>query len=283
MMLGGSTTYVSLVARRLEAKSSVISKVGRDFPEAYLWWLKEEGIDLSGVIKREAEQTTRFELEYSSDLAERKVCLKGKTSAITIDDLPKLTHIKALHIAPIDGEINYELVEHLSKHADVISFDPQGLLRAFDENGYVHCCAPTDRRLLSLVNIYKSSLDEITTLTGETEIKPAVKAIHDFGVDTVIITLGAKGAILSVAQTMYNIPACLANSVIDPTGAGDVFIGAFLTEYTRAKESVWCACVGSAAASVVVEGLGPTSIGQKEEIYRRAECVYEKGIKHDLH
>ncbi len=282
-MLGGSATYVSLVARRLEAKTSVISKVGGDFPEAYLWWLKEEGIDLSGVVKRETEQTTRFELEYSKDLAERKLCLKGRASAITIDDLPKLTRVKALHIAPIAGEINYEIVEHLKKYADVLSYDPQGLLRAFDENGYVHCCTPTDRRLLSLVNIYKSSLDEITALTGETEIKPAVKAIHNFGVDTVIVTLGAKGAVLSVAQTMYNIPACPGNTVVDPTGAGDVFIGAFLTEYTRAKESLWCACVGSAAASVVVEGLGPTSIGQKEEIYARAECVYEKGIKHDLH
>lgn len=283
MMLGGSAAYVSLVARRLGAKSSVISKVGRDFPEAYLWWLKEEGIDLSGVIKQETEQTTRFELEYSEDLTERKLCLKERASAITIDDLPKLTRMKALHIAPIDGEIDYELVEHLKKHADVLSFDPQGLLRAFDETGYVHCCVPTDRRLLSLVNVYKSSLDEITALTGESEIKPAVKAIHDFGVDTVIVTMGPKGAVLSVAQTMYNIPACPSSTVVDPTGAGDVFIGAFLTEYTRAKESLWCACVGSAAASVVVEGLGPTSIGQKEEIYSRAECVYEKGIKHDLH
>jgi sugar/nucleoside kinase (ribokinase family) len=67
--------------------------------------------------------------------------------------------------------------------------------------------------------------------------------------------------------------------VVDPTGAGDVFIGAFLIEYTRAKETVWCACVGSAAASMVVESLGATSIGQKDEIYRRAEALYEKGIK----
>jgi hypothetical protein len=37
--------------------------------------------------------------------------------------------------------------------------------------------------------------------------------------------------------------------------------------------------VGNAAASVVVEGLGATSIGEKEEIYRRAEAIYEKGIK----
>ena len=279
MMLGGSVTYVSLVTKRLEGNASVISKIGGDFPEAYLWWLREEGIDLTGVVRREAEPTTRFEVEYSGDLAERQLRLKGKASPITLEDVPNLAHARALHIAPIADEISYELAEHLRKHADTLSFDPQGMLRAFDEAGNVYCCAPIDRRILGLVNVYKSSLDEITALTGETEIKPAVKAIHGFGVENVIVTLGDKGAVLSVAGSTYKIPGCVGNPVVDPTGAGDVFIGAFLTEYTRAKDSLWCACVGSAAASVVVEGLGPTSMGQKEEIYSRAEAVYEKGIK----
>jgi sugar/nucleoside kinase (ribokinase family) len=279
MMLGGSATYVSLVTKRLDGKASVISKIGGDFPEAYLWWLTQEGIDLSGVVKNQTEQSTRFELEYNSDLSERKLRLKSKASPITIDDLQNLAHSKALHVAPIAGEINYDVVEHLKKHTDILSLDPQGLLRAFDEEGNVHCCAPTDRRLLSLVNVYKSSMDEATALTGENEVKPALKAIHDFGVENVIITMGAKGAVLSVAGSTYNIPTCSGNTVVDPTGAGDVFIGAFLTEYTRAKETFWCACVGSAAASLVVESLGATSVGQKEEIYRRAESLYEKGIK----
>jgi sugar/nucleoside kinase (ribokinase family) len=279
MMLGGSVTYVSLVTKRLEANASVISKVGGDFPEAYLWWLREEGVDLAGVVKREAEQTTRFDLEYNSDLTERQLRLKAKTSPITLEELPNLVHAKALHIAPIVDEISYELAEHLRKHADTLSFDPQGMLRAFDEDGNVHCCAPIDRRILGLVNVYKSSLDEVSALTGETDIKGALKAIHSFGVENVIITLGARGSVLSVAGSTYNIPVCEGKPVVDPTGAGDVFIGGFLTEYTRAKDSLWCACVGSAAASLVVEGLGPTSIGRKEEIYSRAEAVYEKGIK----
>lgn len=279
MMLGGSVTYVSLVTKRLDGKASVISKVGRDFPDAYLWWLSQEGIDLSGVVKREEDQSTRFELEYSTDLSERKMRLRGKASPITVDDLQNVGHSKALHVAPIAGEINYDVVEKLKKHTGVLSFDPQGLLRAFDAEGNVYCCAPTDRRLLGLVNVYKSSMDEATTLTGETEMKPALKAIHDFGVENVIITMGAKGSVLSVAGSTYHIPPCSSNMVVDPTGAGDVFIGAFLIEYTRAKETVWCACVGSAAASMVVESLGATSIGQKDEIYRRAEALYEKGIK----
>src|SRR3972149_1902103 len=279
VVLGGSVTYVSLVTKRLDGTASVISKVGGDFPEAYMWWLQQEGIDLSGVIKLENERTTRFELEYNKDLSNRTMRLKNRASPINLSDLPSSLRARAIHIAPIAGEISYEVVEHLKHCADVLSFDPQGLLRSFDEAGNVTYDALVDKRLLSLINIYKSSKDEISTLTGYSNLNSAIKAVHDLGVETIIVTLGIKGAVLSVEKTRYRIPACKSVVVVDPTGAGDVFMGGFLTEYIRQKDSLWCACVGSAAASLVVEGIGPTFFGEKEEIYRRARSIYEKEIK----
>ncbi len=279
VVLGGSVTYVSFVTKRLDATVSIISKVGGDFPEAYMWWLGEEGIDLSGVTKLANEQTTRFELGYSKDLSNRILKLKSKVSAINVSDLPKSLEAKAVHVAPIAGEISYKVVEHLKGCAEVLSLDPQGLLRRFGKTGKVTSRGQVDKRLFSLINIYKSSLDEISALTGHSDLKSAIKAVHDFGVETVIVTLGAKGAVLSVMGTLYNIPACNSRVFVDPTGAGDAFIGGFLTEYIRQKDSLWCACVGSAAASLVVEGIGPTFFGEKEEIYQRARSVYEKEIK----
>jgi len=279
VVLGGSVTYTSFAAKRLDGTVSIISKVGEDFPEAYMWWLRQEGIDLSGVIKLENERTTRFELEYSKDLTNRTLRLKSKASPITLGDLPNSLHARAVHVAPIAGEISYEVVEHLKGCAEVLSIDPQGLLRSFDNAGNVTCCSPVDKRLLSLINIYKSSLDELSALTGYSDMGSAIKAIHDFGVETVLVTLGIKGAVLSVEETLYNIPPCNSVVVVDPTGAGDVFMGGFLTEYVRQKDSLWCACVGSAAASLVVEGIGPTFFGEKEEIYQRARSIYEKEIK----
>jgi sugar/nucleoside kinase (ribokinase family) len=91
--------------------------------------------------------------------------------------------------------------------------------------------------------------------------------------------MGAQGSVLSTQGTVYHVPACKSARVVDPTGAGDAFIGGFLTEYTRQKELLWCACVGSAAASLVVEDVGTTFFGEKAEIYRRASVIYEKEIK----
>ncbi len=279
VVLGGSVTYVSFVTKRLDGTVSVISKVGEDFPEAYLWWLREEGIDVSCVTKVKNELTTRFEIDYSKDLTNRTLRLKSSAPSINVSDLPSSLRTKAVHVAPIAGEISYEVVEHLKGCTEVLSLDPQGLLRSFDAAGNVTSSSSVDKRLLSLINIYKSSLDEISALTRHSNVKSAIKAVHDFGVETVIVTMGAKGAVLSVEETLYNIPTCCSRAFVDPTGAGDVFIGGFLTEYIRQKDSFWCACVGSAAASLVVEGIGPTFFGEKEEIYQRAQSIYEKEIK----
>jgi sugar/nucleoside kinase (ribokinase family) len=279
VVLGGSVTYVSFVTKRLDGTVSIISKVGGDFPEAYMWWLGEEGIDLSGVNKLENEETTHFELEYSKNLSDRTLKLKSKASPIGLSDLPKSLRASAIHVAPIAGEVSYEVVEHLKDCAEVLSLDPQGLFRSFDKKGNVTTGSQVDKRLFSLISIYKSSKDEISAFTGHSNLKSAIKAVHDFGVETVLVTMGPKGAVLSVEKTLYNIPACSSRVFVDPTGAGDAFIGGFLTEYIRQKDSLWCACVGSAAASLVVEGIGPTYFGKKEEIYQRAQAVYEKEIK----
>ena len=279
VVLGGSVTYVSFVAKRLDAVVSIISKVGGDFPEAYMWWLREEGIDLSSVTRFANEQTTHFELGYSKDLSNRILKLKNKGSTINPNDLPCSLQAKVIHIAPIAGEISYDVVEKLKGSAEILSLDPQGLLRHFNKRGKVTSRAPVDKRLFSLINIYKSSLGEITALTGHSNLNSAIDAVHDFGVKTIIVTLGAKGSVLSVERTLYKVPPCDSRVLVDPTGAGDAFIGGFLTEYISQKDALWCACVGSAAASLVVEGIGPTFFGEKEEIYQRARSVYEKEIK----
>jgi sugar/nucleoside kinase (ribokinase family) len=278
-VLGGSAAYSSLAAKRLDATVSVISKVGGDFPQAYMWWLQQEGIDITNVTRVEEEQTTRFEIKYNEDLTNRKLKLISKAPPITVADLPKTFHSKAVHIAPIANETPYETISKLKKSADIVSLDPQGIMRSYDKDGNATYKSTISKRTLSLINIWKSSTEELNAATGHKDTRTAIKAIHNYGIDTVIITQGAKGAILSISGTRYNIPPCKSTSVVDPTGAGDVFMSGFLTEYIRQKDSLWCACVGSAAASMVVEAVGPTVFGEKEEIHRRATAIYEKGIK----
>jgi sugar/nucleoside kinase (ribokinase family) len=262
----------------LEARVAVVSKVGADFPEAYRWWLNQEGINTSGLVKAENEQTTRYELRYNADLSDRTLLLKGKAPPLAVEDLPNPLKALAIHLAPIAGEVPYNVAEQLRKSADVLSFDPQGLVRRFDENGNVTSGPLPDARILDLVNIYKSSKTEIEAITGLTELNQAIKAIHDHGTKIVIVTLGAEGVVLSVDETRYDVPACKPEKLVDPTGAGDAFIGGFLREYVNDENILRCACVGAATASFVVEGVGPTSFGDRTQVYQRAHELYEKEI-----
>jgi sugar/nucleoside kinase (ribokinase family) len=279
VVLGGAAAYVSLAAKRLDTRVSVISKVGGDFPEAYLWWLQQESIDLSGLVKEKTALTTRFELKYSDLQTERALLLKSKAPPLTVDDLPTSLRADAIHLAPLAGEISYDVAERLKSHADVLSLDPQGLVRSFDETGNVTLKPLVDKRILGLVDILKSSRSEIEAATGLSDVASAIEAVHKLGVKIVVVTLGGEGAVVSVDGATYRIPAYQSEKVVDPTGAGDAFMGGFLAEYVYGENYLRCGCVGSALASLVVEGIGPTNFGDKTEIYRRARLLYEKEIK----
>jgi len=156
-ILGGAVAYTSFAARRLDASVSVISRVGSDFPQAYLWLLEQEGIDTTGILRYSEENTTSFELAYTQDFTDRILKLKSKGQPLTLGDIPKVFHVKASHIGPIANEVPYEVVEEIKKHSDTLSIDPQGMLRSFDKEGNVVDNGSIDNEVFSLVNIYKSS------------------------------------------------------------------------------------------------------------------------------
>jgi sugar/nucleoside kinase (ribokinase family) len=278
-VLGGSVVYVYFAARRLDARVSVISNIGNDFPAAYLWWLRQESVDLSSVSRAENAHTTSFELKYGNDLSNRTLRLKNKAPPIDVTDLPNSLKARAIHFGPIAGEITYDIAEKLRNCSDILSLDPQGLVRNFDRNGNVTFVPLIDKRILGIIDIYKSSLKEIQAVTGLSDVDSAIKMVHEYGARIVIVTSGASGAMVSVEDTVHRVPACKPEKIVDPTGAGDAFIGSFLAEYVNGEDCSWCSYVGSATASLVIEGVGPTFFGDKEEIYRRARLLYEKEIK----
>jgi len=275
--LGGSPTYVSLAARKLGAKVSVVSKVGEDFPSEYVEWLKANGVDLSGLKHIRDASTTRFLLKYEKQ--RRQLQLKNQAPTIYPDDMSNSLQAKAIHAAPIANELSQDAIDKLRGLTTVLSLDSQGFVRKFDEQGNVQLEKWKNPQVLRQIDIYKSSLDEIKMVTGLSDFRRAVQKIHEYGAKIILVTKGMKGATLFFDEEFYEIPACKSKAVKDVTGAGDGFIGAFLAEYVQGKDSVWCACVGSAAASFIVEGLGPAVFGEKEETYKRAIRIYEKGLK----
>ena len=60
----------------------------------------------------------------------------------------------------------------------------------------------------------------------------ACLALHDYGIEYVLVTLGKEGCLISTKQAHSLVPAFKIKA-IDTTGAGDAFIGAFLYCYSQ--------------------------------------------------
>jgi len=272
--LGGPPTYVSVAARRLNSRVSVISKVGEDFPSDYISWLKAKKVDVSGLKIIKGASTTSFFLRYKNE--KRRLQLKSQAPPILPEDIPASIRTKAIHVAPIANELSLDVIKKLRTLTNILSLDPQGFLRKFDKLGNAKLKKWDGSEALEQIDVYKSSLKEIQILTGLANLRAAMKKIRDAGPKIVLVTKGIKGSMLFFEERFHDIPSCKPKIIMDPTGAGDTFIGAFLAEYVKGRDPFWCACVGSAASSFVVEGVGPAVFGGREEVYERADKIYKK-------
>ena len=84
----------------------------------------------------------------------------------------------------------------------------------------------------------------------------AADALHKRGARTVIVTLGARGALLRSGGETTMIPPFDAGPVLETTGAGDAFCGAFAAALAEGLAPVEAASFASAAAGISVTRAG---------------------------
>lgn len=112
-------------------------------------------------------------------------------------------------------------------------------------------------------------------LAGSQQPGPAVRnladasalasSLHDQGIATVVITLGARGAMLASQGEKFHI-ATPAVQVVDTTAAGDCFAGAFMAALTEGQE-----LAGALRFAVFASALKVTKLGAQSGLPTRAE------------
>lgn len=95
----------------------------------------------------------------------------------------------------------------------------------------------------------------------------AAEALRGMGAAGVVITLGERGALLSGPEGTRHVPAMRAGEVVETTGAGDAFAGAFAAGLSRGLEPVEAVRFGCAGAAISVTRPGTApSMPSREEI-----------------
>lgn len=218
-VLGGSANYFS-VAASFYAPVQVIGVVGDDFPHSHLEWLASRRIDVTGVEKA-AGKTFHWVGSYNHTMNEAKTL--STFLNVFQHFQPKLndSHKKAnyLFLANIDPVLQQSVLEQAKGHE----------LVACDSMNFWITGKPDEvKSVLRQVDILSINEGEAMLLSGQKNLIAAAQSIRDMGPSVVIIKRGEYGAALFTSQGTFLAPAFLVQKVIDPTGAGDSFAGAFM-------------------------------------------------------
>jgi sugar/nucleoside kinase (ribokinase family) len=269
--LGGPPTYVSLITHLLGGGLRVCTKVGGDFPAEYAESLASRGADVGGYVVPSAK-TTRFVLDYTA--GERRMSVESVCEEIWPEDVRGLPD--AVLLAPIIQEIPAETLSVLE--AGTIALDPQGFLRRRLPDGLLEHVPWLDEGLIRRLTILKASRRELRLMTGAENTHLGLKRLRGMGVDVCVATLGGEGSQVLWDGGEAAVPAHEGGVVVDPTGAGDAFLAGFFHQFIVDGDIEWSAAVGSAAASAVVETIGPSVEITCSELMERAEEIRE-GIR----
>lgn len=270
---GGPPYYTSIAGQIMGLNTGVITKVGRDYPESYLGKLKSYGIGLSMLYVVD-QPTTSFEIIYRND---RRLRLLRKCTDFTFSDLTHQQKARCLHLGSVAGEVPVEVALHAIEKADFTSLDVQGFIRGFDRKGNVMLRSGVNKVLASKVGLFKCSLEEAEAITGSSDPEHALNKLSNLGAGIIVITAGDRGAYMAADGKYYKASTYPPVTVNDTTGAGDVFVGAFLAGTIKQNDNLWCFSLALATSSLVVEKTDSLNMGlERKTIESRSEWVYSK-------
>ncbi|MDD5044568.1 MAG: PfkB family carbohydrate kinase [Candidatus Omnitrophica bacterium] len=251
-ILGGSAVHFAMSARFF-SRVNLVAIVGEDFPEKHTEFFKKKQIVLTSLI-RSRGSTFHWEGEYQGDL---NTALTHKTELGVLSAFaPQVHHsqrkIEYIFLANVDPDIQKKLLENM--HAPkFVGLDSM--------NYWIKHKRASLLRLLKEVDIYVANDAEAREISGESNLLKAARYIRKIGPDMVLIKKGEHGVLFYCDKFLFSLPAYPTDKVIDPTGAGDTFAGAFMGYLSKVKSinerSLKRAIMyGTILASFNVEGFG---------------------------
>jgi ribokinase len=212
------------MAARLGGAVTLVGCVGRDpFGDQILDNFRTEGID-TRHIRRDAEQPTGTAAILVDDAARNCILVvAGANGALTPDDArAAAAAIQSADVLLCQLEVPLETVEEA--------------LRIAKTGGVRTILNPAPARdlsddLLRLADFLAPNETEAEALTGksattEKGAKAAAESLRRRGARTVLLTRGEHGVLIADDSGVRAIPS-VAVKAVDPTGAGDAFLGAF--------------------------------------------------------
>ena len=269
-VIGGAATYISYSSSFFSNDIYVSSIIGNDFPVSFLNEMNSKGIFTRMIEVSNKHKSFYWKGEYKNDFNTR---------------VTHVTHLNALEFYKPSlnkGSINFDLVM-LGNLDPVIQMDIYSQVK--NDNNFVildtmnYWIEKTQKELFEIickVNLVVINDEESQMLGKSDSIEECAKNILSCGPDYIIIKKGSHGAELFSKHQRSAIPALDNIKVVDPTGAGDSFVGGVcgylaLQPIISFKEIHNAMIYGAVIASFCIEEFGLARLQKisKENIDKR--------------
>lgn len=250
---GGKGANQAVAAARLGGRVSMVGRVGSDaFAQSLLDGLAADGVDHTFVIQ-DSEVATGVAFIVVDDAGENSIVVaSGANMRLSPADVDAAeVAIAAADVLLLQLEVPLAAVTRAAEvahaHGAKVILNPAP-------------ACPLPHELLSLVDVLVPNESEIALLTrlpvgNRAEIESAATALRELGVDTAVLTLGERGALLLGEGEKELIPAFEVTPV-DTTAAGDAFVGGFAVALAEGRSLADAVRWGSAAGALATTKLG---------------------------
>jgi len=245
---GGNVSSAIVAAARLGAKCGMIGSVGTDPFGVFCYEdMVRHGVDVSQIERQEGKTTT-----FCICLAEKEtqgrsfIAKSGTADALDADKVSEeyLAGAHYLHIGSAASDAAMTALRLARKHPEIItSIDAAGLSEHQEE-------------FMSLIDIYIMSEMCYDALFDNDDYEGNCAKLVEQGPSIVIVTLGKKGCAGADKNGTFTLPPFSGYDIVDTTGAGDVFHGAFLYAHAQGWDTKTCARFSSAVSYINCTSLG---------------------------
>ncbi|HTO68513.1 MAG TPA: PfkB family carbohydrate kinase [Myxococcota bacterium] len=240
---GGVVHYAGLAFAALGARTRVVTRSRREDAAELLAPLRTAGVDTRALA---SAKTTTYANDYTGE--EDRHELLAASDPIAPADLPQAWRsADAVHLGPLHRRDL--LPESVAVLRGLVGIDLQGLARLGSPAGTRLAANLELKDFLAHVSVAKAAEEEIAALLEGMALGEFRRA---YGLDELLVTRGARGAVLVTQNGVEEIPAVPAVKRF-PTGAGDVFLAAYLFARASGREARASASFAARASSAQIE------------------------------
>ncbi|HCU22848.1 MAG TPA: carbohydrate kinase family protein [Candidatus Atribacteria bacterium] len=246
---GGEVATALVTLARLGAKVSFVGKVGDDESGEFI--CKEfiqEGVDISQLVKEKGKMSLTAFCIIDQMSGKRTIFWYKNLTPLRLNEIDPdfLCQGKILHLDAHEPETAYEAARYFREHAE-------GRRIVLDIDNW-------DKQREKLVALTDVLIGSETFAKNFHPTNPyiALEKVAALGPKVVILTQGERGCLGKAGNENFQVPGYQVD-VVDTTGCGDVFHGAFVFGLLKNWDMVYTARFANAVAALKCTKLGGRS------------------------